>query len=198
MKKDKYLDAIYKLIMQHGFNTLRMEEIAEKIGITKMTIYNNFVNKETLFKAIVSYRSNKFLDFLNAVGADQKNAVDELMAILVFQRENPFPEIPTYYESFLKANPRVFELYKAKFRRKLKLFVVNNINRGVVEGIYLQDVNAEDIANFSISTMDNMMDRWLKGAAKMNLNTTHEHIIFYHIRGIANADGLKLLEEYNK
>lgn len=198
MGEKKYLKEIYELILKYGFNSLKMEEIAEKIGVTKMTIYNNFKSKENLYIYIVSYRSNKFLEFIEKIAPKYNNAIDELLAILAFQRENPFPEIPTYYTSFLNANPRVFALYKAKFRRALKLFVANNIRRGIKEGIYLQNIDGDHIANFTISTMDNMMDKWLSGGAKMNLNTTHEHIIQYHIRGVANSMGLKLLEQNNK
>ena len=175
-----------------------MEEIAEKIGITKMTIYNNFSNKETLYKAIISHRSNKFLDFICNAPRKHSNAIEELMGVLIFQQHNPLPEMPIYYVSFLKSNPRVFNLYKAKFRRMLKIFVANNIVRGINEGIYISTIDSEQIANFTISTMDNMMDKWLKGDAQMNLNKTHEHIIHYHIRGVANSAGIKLMEHYLK
>ncbi len=33
-----------------------MEEIAEKIGVTKMTLYNNFKDKEALLEEILSFR----------------------------------------------------------------------------------------------------------------------------------------------
>ena len=198
MKRDKYLQEIYELTTQYGFSSMRMEEIAEKIGITKMTIYNNFSNKETLYKAIISHRSSKFLEFISNATHKHDNAVEELIGVLEFQQHNPLPEMPIYYVSFLKSNPRVFNLYKAKFRRMLKIFVANNITRGIKEGIYLSSVNPEQIANFTISTMDNMMDKWLKGDAKMNLNITHEHIIHYHLRGIVNPAGQKLMEHYLK
>lgn len=198
MKKSKYLQAIYNLIVQHGFNTMRMEEIAEKIGITKMTIYNNFDSKENLFRHIISYRSTKFLEFISSASKKHSNAIDELMGILKFQKDNPLPEMSTYYSTFLAANPRVYSLYKTKFRNALKKFVADNIRRGVDEGIYIKSIDPEHIANFTISTMDNMMYKWLKNEAEMDLNITHEHIILYHIRGIANPAGLRLLEHYKK
>lgn len=198
MKRNKYIQEIYELTTKYGFSSMRMEEIAEKIGITKMTIYNNFSNKENLYKAIISHRSNKFLEFISNASHKHNNAIEELMGVLIFQRQNPLPDMPIYYVSFLKSNPRVFNLYKAKFRRMLKIFVANNIARGVKEGIYIPTIDSEQIAYFTISTMDNMMDKWLKGDAKMNLNITHEHIIHYHIRGIANFSGLKLMERYLK
>ncbi len=198
MKKEKYLEAIYDLIIEHGFDSMRMEEIAEKIGITKMTIYNNFANKETLFKMLISYRSSKFISFLECADKGHKNAIVELLAILEFQKKYPFPEMPIFYSSFLRTNPRVFNLYKAKFRRTLKIFIINNINRGIEQGIYLGNTDAENIANFSICTMENMMDKWVVNGAKMNLNMTHEHIIQYHIRGIANPTGFRLLDQYIK
>ena len=198
MKKEKYLEAIYNLIIKHGFSSMKMEEIAENVGITKMTIYNNFLNKETLFKMLISYRSSKFIEFLENSNNEHKNAIVELLAILEFQKQYPFPEMPIFYSSFLRTNPRVFNLYKAKFRRTLKINIANNITRGIQEGIYLESTNAENIAHFSICTMENMMDKWVVSGSKMNLNTTHEHIIYYHIRGIANPTGFRLLDQYIK
>lgn len=197
-KRRVYLEAIYRICLVKGFKDLKIDDIAEEIGITKMTLYNNFDNKDEIIKSVLSYRSNKYIEFIGSMDQSKNNAIDDLMAVLAFQDEFPLPEIPTFYLSFLKAYPRVYRLYKAKLRRILKLFIINNIKKGVEEGIYLSDINSDNIANFAINTMDNMIDKWLNKEVHLDLKTTHEHIITYHIRGIANQRGLKILETYKK
>lgn len=197
-KKQVYLEAIYRVYLVKGFKDLKIEDVAEDIGITKMTLYNNFDSKNEIIKSVLSYRSNKYLKFIDNMDNSKNNAIDDLMSVLAFQDEFPLPEIPTFYLSFLKAYPRVYRLYKAKLRRILKLFIINNIKKGIEEGIYISDINSDNIANFAINTMDNMIDKWLNGEVNLDLKTTHEHIITYHIRGIANQKGLKILENYKK
>ncbi len=193
-KREKYLDAIYKLILDNGISNLLMEDIAKQVGVTKMTLYNNFSTKNELIKAIISYRSKKFLEYISSQQNHTENAIDELMNVLKFQQQNPLPELPTFYKSFLQKNPRAFSLYLARFRRILKIFIVNNIKKGVEQGIYRQGIDADSIAQFSINTMDSMINRWLKSDITLDLNTTHEHIIIYHIRGIASPKGHEYLE----
>lgn len=195
-KSKKYLENIYQLSLEYGFNEFTMEEIAERIGITKMTLYNNFKDKETLKRYILSYRSEKYADYLNSLEDSRMNAIEELFSILDFQEKYPLPEIPVFYVSFLKANPRVFGLYKAKLRRILKKFIVNNIKKGMSEGIYLEGIDSDSIAVFMINTMENMMEKWLNNNIHLNLKKVHEDIICYHVRGIANAKGLKILENH--
>lgn len=53
-KQAAVLDAAAELFIQHGYDGASTEMIAEKAGVSRQTIYNNFASKEALFLAIAT------------------------------------------------------------------------------------------------------------------------------------------------
>ena len=47
------LDAATALFLRDGFRATTMDNIAETAGVSKRTVYNNFADKETLFRDVV-------------------------------------------------------------------------------------------------------------------------------------------------
>jgi len=48
------VDAARTLFMEQGYAGTTMDDIARRAGLTKRTLYNNYVDKEALFRLIVS------------------------------------------------------------------------------------------------------------------------------------------------
>lgn len=53
-KRKIILDAAIQIFSQYGFDASSMDKIAETAGVSKITIYKHFQNKEILFQEIVS------------------------------------------------------------------------------------------------------------------------------------------------
>ncbi|MCX5515077.1 TetR/AcrR family transcriptional regulator [Kaistia algarum] len=58
------LDAAFEEFVANGFTATRVEDIAERIGVTKGTIYVYFPTKEELFSAMADYISKPLEDLL--------------------------------------------------------------------------------------------------------------------------------------
>jgi TetR/AcrR family transcriptional repressor of mexJK operon len=52
-KRAAILDAAKKLFPIHGFDGVSMDAIAAEAGVSKLTVYNHFTDKETLFVAAI-------------------------------------------------------------------------------------------------------------------------------------------------
>lgn len=52
-KREAILDASKKLFVQLGFDAVSMDQIASAAGVSKLTVYSHFGDKETLFAAAV-------------------------------------------------------------------------------------------------------------------------------------------------
>jgi len=51
--KNRIIQGAAELFTRFGYAKVRMEEISERLGISKKTIYNHFANKETLFNEMI-------------------------------------------------------------------------------------------------------------------------------------------------
>ena len=52
--KDKYTVQVFELFKQYGLS-LNMEQIAQNLGLTKKTLYNNFTSKQELISTVVNH-----------------------------------------------------------------------------------------------------------------------------------------------
>ncbi|WP_186763121.1 TetR/AcrR family transcriptional regulator [Lentzea tibetensis] len=55
------LDAAADLLAAHGFQGLRMIEVASRAGVSRQTVYNEFGNKEGLVQAVAAHRTTEYL-----------------------------------------------------------------------------------------------------------------------------------------
>jgi TetR/AcrR family transcriptional repressor of mexJK operon len=60
-KRAAILDAAKDLFVRHGFERVSMDQIAAEAGVSKLTVYSHFGDKETLFSEAISARCEEQL-----------------------------------------------------------------------------------------------------------------------------------------
>src|ERR1700722_16656803 len=65
-KRDAIIDAARRLFASQPFDLVTMETIAKLAGVSKMTVYSHFRDKETLFETIVLATSDQMISSLSA------------------------------------------------------------------------------------------------------------------------------------
>jgi len=81
------LDAAYDSFVANGFTATRLEDIADRIGITKGTIYVYFSTKEDLFSAMIRHISVPLEDLLREAGELQGTHAERLRSFLLLAYE---------------------------------------------------------------------------------------------------------------
>lgn len=85
------LDAAFEEFIANGFATTRVEDIAERIGVTKGTIYVYFPTKENLFAAMIAHVATPLEELLHGAGDLKGSYSERLEALLLL-----------FYEKVLK------------------------------------------------------------------------------------------------
>ncbi|MBX4892244.1 TetR/AcrR family transcriptional regulator [Rhizobium bangladeshense] len=76
------LDAAFEQFVRCGFAGTRVEDIAERVGVTKGTVYVYFETKETLFEAMINHFSVPFQELLAITDELSGSATERLKSIL--------------------------------------------------------------------------------------------------------------------
>jgi len=63
-KRDQILKVASQLFMEHGFNAVTMEAIAEAAPVSKPTLYNHFDSKAALFFAVMEARADNLFQVI--------------------------------------------------------------------------------------------------------------------------------------
>ncbi|MDZ7926637.1 MAG: TetR family transcriptional regulator [Agrobacterium sp.] len=78
------LDAAFEEFTKRGFTATRVEDIAERVGVTKGTVYVYFETKEALFEAMIRHASAPFQEAFKAYPRTSADPVEELRMLLEF------------------------------------------------------------------------------------------------------------------
>lgn len=77
----KIIEAASEQILEFGYDRVSMEAVAQAAGVSKMTLYNNFANKDALFEACVAYRTHSMFSDFNDQRLDPARPAEALLRI---------------------------------------------------------------------------------------------------------------------
>lgn len=76
------LDAAFEEFVANGFTAARVEDIADRVGVTKGTIYVYFPTKEDLFSAMIRHISAPLEELLRDLGDLKGSCAERLQSLL--------------------------------------------------------------------------------------------------------------------
>jgi AcrR family transcriptional regulator len=78
LRPTQILEAAFEEFVDHGFTAARVEDIAERVGVTKGTVYVYFPTKEELFAEMIRHIALPLETFLTDLGELSGNSEERL------------------------------------------------------------------------------------------------------------------------
>lgn len=193
--KDKILLNASNLFLNYGFKSITMDDLANKIGISKKTIYQHFENKTKLVEATTMYVFEIISTGIDNICSLQKNPIEEIYDIKNFIMEHLKEEKSSPQYQLQKYYPRIFSTLKKKQFEVMQDCVKDNLNRGIAQKLYRESISVEFIARIYFNSMIVIKDKDLFPLKQFSMNMLMEHYIEYHLRGICTPKGIELLSQ---
>ncbi len=196
--KETILTKAGETFLKYGFKSVTMDDIADKLAISKKTIYKFFKNKEDLVNESVTFLHEKMFNHVTCICEMGFNAIQENFEIknmfkdlLKNSDESPMYQLQKYY-------PKIYSKIMVKEFSMFKDCMVRNIEKGIKEGLYRNGLNIELTAKFYFSLVLSVHNNDLYTYNKNTLNTLELCVLEYHTRAIATTKGLEILEQQLK
>lgn len=174
-----------------GVKSVKMDDIARKLKISKRTLYEIYDNKEQLLLESVARRIHEFdatLERFDSSG--EKQVIDILLEFYRLQMEELRDMIPVYYEDLHKY-PRVMSFLE-QVNKEHKAHSKDFFKRGVLEGYFRNDFNYELISLLGNNVMQNVMESKLYNT--YSLQDIFRNVVMLFIRGLCTAKGILELD----
>jgi len=195
--RQKIVHTASELFLNLGFKSVTMDDIADKMAISKKTIYEYYENKTALIEATISYVFNqitKKIDKLCSVNSTDSPIkilfdLNKFMLEHINEENAPEYQLQKYYPKIAK------NLYEKKFN-VITEGISENLERGIALNLYRKDINIPIIARFyyvSVSALKNS-DIFQEGNYEMG--DLMNAFLNYHLRAIVTNKGLKELDNY--
>lgn len=153
-KREKILEAAYKLFAEKGYNNTKILEIAKAAGIGKGTVYEYFESKESLLLDVFSLGINDYLENCRNVINSEKSQKEKLVTIIRLElkhcEENGIRMVKMS-ELILDANDGMPTNFIKKMHElwKLKYSIINEILVAGIEKGEFKKMNT-DLATIAV------------------------------------------------
>lgn len=95
----RILESAREVFFRDGFMKANLDEVAEKAGVAKGTLYRYFESKADLYVAVLTRNHEIFHDLIKAASEQGDNAVDRMRSIARFYFAH-WLEHPDYFQIF--------------------------------------------------------------------------------------------------
>lgn len=190
------MDKIVAMFFEFGIRNLNMDDISRNLGISKKTLYIYFKSKEDLIEKLFYYDEMKWDIEMSKLKIDEINAIEILLqvSLKVFEelrQINPKLkfELKKYYEP-------IYQQFMIRKQNHIFSQISKNIEKGITEGIYRNDVNTELVAGLYVRNlvmMHNNDDFCF--VENITFEQLFQVMFENHIRAISTPTGIAYFEK---
>jgi TetR/AcrR family transcriptional regulator, cholesterol catabolism regulator len=194
--KEHIITQADKLYSQFGIKSVTMDDIAKHLGISKKTIYLHFRDKNALVVELMRLKMENQCCVIDQCFKHSTDAVNEVFFAVTQMQELLSNINPMLFYDLQKYHPEAWQ-YFVNFREK-KLFgvIYNNLNRGINEGYYREDINIEILTWMRIGQIDTVLSQTTYPTGKFNMVTLMKEITEHFLYGLCTSEGHRLINKY--
>jgi TetR/AcrR family transcriptional regulator, cholesterol catabolism regulator len=194
--KDNIVLKSRNLFLKYGIKSVAMDDIARELGISKKTLYQHFETKNDLIKSVAEYNLANDIQMVGKIQSTAKDAIDEMFLVASHVIEEIMSiQSPTLIFDLQKYYPEMWQLFEHFQNEQISNHIRQNIERGIKEGLYRAEVNATIISKIYAGSSLCVIDEKMFSQKEFDKVKLFKEFFVYHIRGLATAKGLKLLEK---
>ena len=189
--KERIPDVALQLFTERGINSVRMDDVAQTMGISKRTIYELYDKKEDLLFEVVVKHFKQRMDRMEQAVSHCSNVMEILlevyhMKVSDFKKTNPlfFTEMIRYPQ---------LQVFLNEQNQAMRQHSLDFYQRGVEEGYFRADVNYH-LAILLFDVMGQfIMEKELYRT--YSIEEIFKNIVFVSIRGMCTQRGVQAIDK---
>ena len=187
--RDVIIDAAIKSFAEKGIRSVKMDDVAAELSISKRTLYEIFDRKEDLlFEGVKLFYQNRTA-VMEIKAQHCKNVIEIILEAYRMKVEEVRQTNPQFYADLVKY-PKVAQFLNEQnlqMRVKMQKF----IQRGINEGFFRDDVNYEIVGRLFDAIGKYVVDNQLY--RQYTIEELFHNLVFVSLRGMCTEKGVKAL-----
>ena len=186
------LDRILNLYYRYGVKNLTMDEVAQELGISKRTLYQQVSTKNELVELVLNEEFLKFRETMLAAVEKDKGGIRKLFRLYELMSDYFRPLTPVFIYSLTKMSP----LLAADLRNRYNAFIVEVLSQiveeGKDEGVFL----ARFKNDFALLVAEYLFQTDNGEFCNYTQNLDMINVFYLQISGVCSDKGRKILESF--
>ena len=191
--KEKILTSSMHEFLIHGVKSVRMDDIANSLGISKRTLYEIYSNKEELLLEGVRLKEEEYDRHMTAYSLDSSHTVIDIIIEFYKRQVGYLSSASPMFFTDLHKYAQVMA-YLDRLHAVRRSYALDFFTRGVREGYFRADVDYIIMLRLGSAAMETVMKEQMYN--EYDLKHIFHNVILLNIRGLCTAEGIKLLDHF--
>lgn len=194
--QDRILLKAKELMFQNGLRQVTMDDLATQLGISKKTIYQYYKDKDDLVKAVVNFELRNHQWLCQNCESNADNAVHEMFLTMETMKEMAKTMNPGTLMELEKYFPSAFDVIKKHKEEYFLSLIKENINKGIEQGFYRNDLEVEILSRFRLETIFIPFNLHLYPLSKFDPIKVHTQLMEHFVYGLMTVKGYEVMQQY--
>lgn len=191
----RIFNAAEMLFQKYGIRSVTMADLAQELGMSKKTLYLHIQNKDDLIEKALLRTIEEDKAHIDSAKQGAANALDELMLMNIEMQKKIQQINPLLIFDLKKYHPQAWAHMEAFQKEFIYSHVRANLERGIAEGIYRQDINPDILSKIYLGFFPVFTDYDLFPVHDYPRMDLHGEFMRYHLYGIVSEKGREWLKQ---
>jgi AcrR family transcriptional regulator len=194
--KERILKEAAAMFLEEGIKSVRMDDIAMRLGISKRTLYEMFSDKSDLLEQSLGYYFEQARAEMEQRTRDAGNVFEEIFIIMNAMRNGDHHKV--LIGSLKKFYPEIHRRFEEEAHSFSCREFDRLLDRGMEQGLLVADMD-KGLAMVTLTyTMTALFDQRHRPAPMtegVSLQMAFEYAVVNFFRGLATHKGLEVIDE---
>lgn len=187
----RIIDVAGEEFRKQGIRSVRMDDLASMLGISKRTLYEEFEDKEAVLTAVFEKQIQIMEDRYVQYKEESANVLELILKMFRVTLSEYAKTNPKYFED-MHRYPKFkecFEEGKIKHMQNIKVF----LTQGMEQGIFRPDLNVE----LFVKVQQLIEEKGLKELKEQyGMYETFQATVLVPLRGISTNKGIQMIDDF--
>lgn len=197
-QRERIIAQAMQMFVSEGIKSVRMDDIARQLGVSKRTLYELFGDKESLlYLAMEHWFECKRLD-RERMSARAGNVLEAMFMVLGCIMDDA-ETIHRLMNNLQKFYPAVYERLLREGSLKSRRDMRQMLEQGIADGLFVATFNIDlaiSVLYYTASAVTDRRDLLLPEG--MSRREAFVQIVSNFFRGISTPEGVRLIDDYRK
>jgi AcrR family transcriptional regulator len=194
-QKERIIDQAMQMFATQGIKSVRMDDIAQHLGVSKRTLYELFGDKEGLLYLAMERYFQRDRQRWTELTANARNVLEAMFMVLA-QVMDKAEVSSRMMDNLKKFYPAVHDKLTREGMEKNRRSLRGMLDQGIVDGLFVDNINIDLAISVLYYTASALVTRKeLMLPAGMTEREAFVQIISNFFRGISTAKGLRMIDD---
>jgi len=194
-QKERIIDQAMQMFATQGIKSVRMDDIAQHLGVSKRTLYELFGDKEGLLYLAMERYFQRDRQRWTELTANARNVLEAMFMVLA-QVMDKAEVSSRMMDNLKKFYPAVHDKLTREGMEKNRRSLRGMLDQGIVDGLFVDNINIDLAISVLYYTASALVARKeLMLPAGMTEREAFVQIISNFFRGISTAKGLRMIDD---